>query len=492
MRPCIKAVSIGFVFSIAALGATLQGVVKNSITGIALPRAHVSCNRTTVSTGADGRFVFRDLPAGACVPEAERVGFVKGSTRARVVLKQDEARSDVEISLIPTGSISGHVTDGDGHPVEGAFVNVQSSRYGEYRTTDDKGEFRIGGLPPGKYRVKATSAGGGIFAGPPEIRTDGTTEVHYAGTYYPGALSEAQAGRVVVRPGAETNGIDVQLMAVPFVRVSGKVIGGPRNATEIFVLVSQGPGGTGAAVHPDGSFEIWRLDPGKYWLTAEWNGNDGGHGQTAGIEIDVAGSNIDDIELRVVPPSDIAGRVEFENDVKRETGEKLELILSPTGPALENAADAEVDTDGSFHLQNVAAGKYRLQVATEGFRVKSMRLGSASMDGNTLDLSNGSGGAELSVQIAAAKGAISGVVRDSDGKPMAAEVILQEPDSESRSSSRKLNTKPDGVYDFSELAPGVYKIVAVQDVDDYEDLLEEVKLDADEKVTKDLKLQMPQ
>ena len=48
--------------------------------------------------------------------------------------------------------------------------------------TDPYGQFRMGSLPPGKYRLRAAPRALNL---PPEIRSDGTTEIHYVTTYYP-------------------------------------------------------------------------------------------------------------------------------------------------------------------------------------------------------------------------------------------------------------------------------------------------------------------
>src|SRR5581483_3775486 len=172
-------------------------------------------------------------------------------------LKLDAGDSKrLDLQLAPTGVITGRVTDESGEPVEYANVSAQGSGSGEGATTDQNGMFRIGGLAPGRYRVKVSM--NGLGAGPPEIRTDGTTDVHYASTYYPGVLSKKQAGYVTVRAGSETSGADIPLVRVPFVRVSGKVIGMPADAANRRIMVDEtAPGvwsGWGVPLRRDGSF----------------------------------------------------------------------------------------------------------------------------------------------------------------------------------------------------------------------------------------------
>jgi hypothetical protein len=144
-----------------------------------------------------------------------------------------------------------------------------------------------------------------------EIMADGSLQLRDASTYYPGVLAAGQAQRVEVKPAAESTGVDIQLAGVPFVRVSGKVIDFPRGEEGYATLGSRSMGGgMGHPIKPDGSFEFWGPDPGKYTLTAGWGAREGPRTSTAPIQIEVAGSNVDNIELRVAPELDIAGRLQ--------------------------------------------------------------------------------------------------------------------------------------------------------------------------------------
>src|SRR5579883_554780 len=134
--------------------------------------------------------------------------------------------------------------------------------------TDERGVFRLGALPPGKYRVLVKPQ---IVTGGLEIRSDGTSEVHFRKTYYPNVPDEQSAAKVEVTAGNETGGIDIRLLRGVIVAVKGAVIGVPPGTEHASVMVQDASGTgfeRGDRVKPDGSFQIWRLDPGKYRLTA--------------------------------------------------------------------------------------------------------------------------------------------------------------------------------------------------------------------------------
>jgi hypothetical protein len=62
--------------------------------------------------------------------------------------------------------------------------------------------------------------------------------------------------------------------------------------------MSRGAGG----IKKDGSFEVWNVDPGKYFLTASWQGAGNQRVQTATVDIEIGQQNIDRLELRLIPP----------------------------------------------------------------------------------------------------------------------------------------------------------------------------------------------
>jgi hypothetical protein len=498
--------------------ASVEGTVIDSVSRLPIPRAHVTLMgqsggqpvRYGTTSSADGSFSITGMSPGSYSAGGERIGFVsswQSRGRASVAVKADERKTGVEIQLTPTGSITGRVTDSDGEPVEGASVQAEGARGGRSGTTDEHGQFRIGGLTPGKYSVRAEHNQG--FGGRPEIRTDGTVEMHHAMTYYPAALTQKEAGKVTVPPGGETSGADIRLVRLPFVRVSGRVVGMPQNAEQAFIEVSQGGGGTGTTLAPDGSFEMWRLNPGKYKLSAEWSAPNGERIQTARTEIEVAGSNIDGIELRVIPDSNIPGRLEFEDEEARqlsakggpERGGPERMVLLSTDDEFGNGTNpAPVGADGAFRLEKVPAGKYRVRVLAGGTYIKSMRLGATVIEGPVLDLSMGSNGADLSVLLSAARSSVSGKVVDDSGSLAGLMVVLIAANGDIESDPLDTMVGTDGSYTLLNVPPGNYKILAVPEDDlviqgnnvvEYEDQMDTVTVGTQDKVTKDLRRARP-
>jgi protocatechuate 3,4-dioxygenase beta subunit len=478
------------------------------MTGAPVPRAHVSLNTVvegrpvvdSAVTGADGGFSTSGIAPGRYRISLRRTGFAM-TPNVSPNLKLDAGESKrFDLQLAPTGAVTGRVTDENGEPVENANV-LAEGQGGEGAVTDQNGLFRIGGLAPGRYRIKASMDS--MYGGPPEIRTDGTTEAYYASTYYPGVLSKKQAGYVTVRSGTETSGADIPLVQAPFVRVSGKVIGMPADAANRTIMVGEAEpdvwSGWGVALRRDGSFEFWRLDAGKYTLRAEWNVPDGSQVHTATVDIEVAGSNVDNIALRVIPDSNIPGRIEYENDAARQAlsaeNSPLTINLRSAGGGDYDGDPAQVDKDGAFQLRKVPAARYKVAVSSQAVYVKSVRFGSTQSDGPDLDLSNGSRRSDLEVVVSAAAGSISGTVHDDQGSPVEAEIMVT-PGEFSEDFEWRAKSKADGTYSFDHLRPGDYTIIAIPKASfdwlaGYDDQMDSFSIHGDEKVVKDLKLVTP-
>ena len=495
--------------------ASVEGVVTQSISGAPLARVQVHLIESAndggpvyaASTGADGKFSIGNIPKGTYTVTAKHTGYVMSTGRDGrrafdIVLQPGDKKDDVAVKLTPMGSISGRVTGVDGVPMEGSNVTADDGtgegpqlRTRVQSTTDANGNFRIGGLAPGKYRVRA---GQEFVPFQPEIRTDGTEQIHYSPTYFPNVLEHAAATRVEVRPDSEASGIAIHMVRTPLIFVRGVVIGAPRNAN-ITVLFGANYGFDVAGVRQDGTFQIANLNPGKYRLFA--NANLGAQRlRSAVVDVEVADKSIDRIELRMMPAISISGKFDFDDErpKTRVPLPALRLVDLIVGAQQERAV---VHEDGSFTLTDLLPGLYRVTLSRPGVFVRSLRLGMDATEGSLLDLRNGVTGGALSVRISSAVGEVTGVVSDGNGPVANARVTLSLDDRiAERPAVTFATADAAGNYRFGNLAPGKYRLVAVDDGDaaaakgmleDYEDVLVEVEIHPSDKLTQNLTRHAP-
>ena len=244
-----------------------------------------------ILTDNDGRFAFMNLTRGNYTLTATKSGYTAGGYgRVRpggptrpVQLDDGEKMPDATIRLFKLGSIAGTVTDDAGEPVVSTMIRVYrrtllSGRRvltpaGGQTTTDDRGMYRIGNLPPGEYVVVApvvpvtvpagaqgpgnrpnlqsTSPGltfgspmpgaGGQAIGPDARfllqRGNGMSGdiaaapdasgriVGFSTVYYPNAPTASGADVITIASGEERTAIDLALRRVPTVAISGLITG---------------------------------------------------------------------------------------------------------------------------------------------------------------------------------------------------------------------------------------------------------------------------
>jgi hypothetical protein len=514
-----------------AAPASVSGIVTNSLTGEPVLRAHVALHSSAIGpdglsqtygalTNQEGRFTITQLPPGRYVASADRIGFVMlpktvSALNFNFPLAAGDKKEDLNLTLTPAGAIMGRVLDAAGEPVPNALVRAEGSEGGETAATDEQGRYRIGGLRPGKYRVHATPRSSQFSS---EVRTDGTEDIHYSATYYPDSLARASAGRLEVQPAAELSGIDIRLVRTGILSVSGKVSGMPGGATHTGIEMTRegenGYSGPQVIVKPDGSFTISPMDPGKYTLAAVSYSQGPLHNlRSAPMEIEVAGANLEHIELRMIPPFEVPGQVRFDDErarlpQQRPARQSQPPAAQPPVPPRQihlravtgfagSALAAEIGADDSFTLENVPPGRFHVMLSWGPAYVRSVRIGSAETEGDILDVRNGPAG-PVTIAVSSLMCQISGTVNDSNGPAANTRVVLV-PEAGSGRSFQSASVKADGTYSFMALPPGKYKLAATDAdfnpnryepgvaLEGYEDVAESIDLRPGDKITKDLK-----
>ena len=230
-------------------GETITGTVTRDGTSQPLPNVQVSLTKAsagnrgntvinasganTVLTDTAGRFVFSNLQPGSYTITAQLEGYFATETNGtspelvQTPVTVEEGRSStLALTLAPAGTITGRILDFDGAIVQN--LNVQALRITESgfdtppagsRTTDDRGAFRLFGMPPGYYYLAVSAGARSSTAVSSENLSDGTP----ARTYFPGVLELATASVVRLRSGEEMGGIDFKLKRVIGRTISGQV-----------------------------------------------------------------------------------------------------------------------------------------------------------------------------------------------------------------------------------------------------------------------------
>ncbi|HEV2447148.1 MAG TPA: carboxypeptidase-like regulatory domain-containing protein, partial [Candidatus Sulfopaludibacter sp.] len=365
MRACYLILLVGA--ALRAQPASVEGVVVNQEDGHPMSGVHVSLTGREQAYGAvsrqDGHFSMAAVPAGSYQLEAERTGFLlarkPGDAFVRFVhLKAGQQVTGFTVTMTARAVLMGRVLDEAGDPVPGVGVGISSlpgsppvSPFG-LSLTNDRGEFRIVVLP-GKYHLKA--APGVLRSGqtndPPEIRTDGSSEMNYGDTYYPNSATAAGAAPVQANAGRDATGLDIRLARELNLSVSGSVTGPQGPASGATVWLRSAERQRAASAGADGRFRYTHVAAGTYEIFAQIAG--AATMQSPPVEVRVAAGSEPDVPLLLSPGGDLTGTMEVEGEAGPG---KRSVRLRPIGVAAggSQVLGSTVGANGSFQMSLVA------------------------------------------------------------------------------------------------------------------------------------------
>ncbi len=507
---------------VAAGTASLSGRVLAADSGRPVKRARIIATgggRPLATTTDDqGRYRIGSLPAATYNITASKAGYVDaiyGQRRALrggtpVHLADGQQLADVDFKLPRGGVITGRLADEDGEPFARALVSVMRYQYvrGERQLiaagadqTDDRGQYRVFGLPPGEYYVSATAGGviDQIIRSVVEAATppagDPVDNVGYAPTYYPGAISASDATRVKLELGQEVAGIDFQVRLVTLGTVRGVVNGG--NAMVLLVPEGGTPAGGGggrgggrglaelatgflrgnqplrATTQADGTFTIRNVPPGNYTIVARSNTGSGSP-RTAVQPVVVMGGDMQ-VALTPVPGASLSGAVTLEatgGALPRDFG-GFRVIPTPIGAAIPLARGGRgglPNERGEFTIADLMPGRYLLRAAgPRGWIMKSVYAGGRDVTDEAVDIT-GDNISGVNVIFTDRVATVSGTVRDARGGAAANVTVVIFPDDERLwyPQSRHVDaarTDANGAYRVTGLPAGRYLAIAVEDVE---------------------------
>jgi sarcosine oxidase gamma subunit len=519
----------------------IAGRVITADTGRPVKRARVIVTGGgrpfSATTDEGGRFRIGSLPAAAYNVVATKSGFVDAAFGQRrpqragtpVELTDGQQIGNIDIRLHRGGVITGRLVDEDGEPLAQAIVTVLRQRYvrGERQLTpagvnqsDDRGQFRVFGLPPGEYYVSAAAGGiervvrqvAGLAGGGMQEADESTG---YAPTYYPGVVAAADAARLKLAAAQELSGIDFQIQLVPLATVKGIVSGGPATVMLLPEGSSGGVAGGGGrgggrgmaamlgnalggalrgaqmlrtATAADGTFAIRNVTPGNYTIVAR---STEGPGATAVQPLLVAGIEAT-VALSPAAPVTMSGTITLESGgtpvPKGFSG--FRVAAAPVGPIAEiprGARPADPNQNGEFTLRDVMPGQYIVRGnAPRGWMLKAVFLDGRDVTDQPVEVKSATLSG-LNVIFSDRVNTIAGTVRDDRGAAAAGRTVIAFSTDEKLwyPQSRHIvtaRTDASGAYRLAALPEGHYLIVAVEDVEQGEwfdpEYLEQVKADA--------------
>jgi protocatechuate 3,4-dioxygenase beta subunit len=438
--------------------STIRGIVSD-LSGRPLRRAEVIAApigarqevRSTLSD-TEGAFELTAMPGGRYRVAARRVGYVggnfNGTLRATedIDLAEGTTKDGIRLALVPWSTISGRVVDEFGDPMSGALVQVLRLGYeggrrqlvpaGGSRRTDDTGSYRLFGLAPGSYIVRAT------------IGDVSSADVPgYSATYYPGSTDAALARYVTLQPGEAFGGAEIALERARTFNVAGLIFGAdgvPTMGGSVTLSASSRAGAVtaasvGARMPRDGVFEFANVTPGLYVIHVyRGRKNRWTEGEFGSATVNVNDADVKDVVVRMTKGSSITGAIVLDSadGIPPQRIQSIEIL--PVAVDLDQAppnnwATAAIDRDGSFRLAGIS-GLRRLTVEglPRGWGLADIRVNGIDITDAPLQFGTDRESlTNVEIRLTNLPSVLSGVVAASNAAPVArAPVILFSADRE--------------------------------------------------------------
>jgi hypothetical protein len=384
-----------------------------------------------INTDSEGKFAFKNLAGGSYRVMAVANGFVRQEYGQRSLngqgtpfaLAADQNKKDVALRLTPAGTVSGRILDENGQPALGipvqilrAAYNVNGRVYQAVGTgsADDRGQYRLFGVPPGRYYLSIgnppgpprTVAPAGVLIGQP----GGSV---YAFSYFPGVADVSQAVMIEVKSAQEVS-FDMTARRQQMYRVRGTLLDSrtgqpPAGNVQVMLAYRSPTGGSGSFSSgrnydpATGKFELLNVIPGQYVVQAQIQEALAGPITAQQIEerqaaqamqpmgrapITVTSGDVEGVAIALATGVTIPGKVSVEGQaLSTLTGiDRIRVTLRSVQdgvpvPIGVQPGPGVVAADGSFQIAGVREGEFMSTVGalSPGFYVKSVRYGGSEI-----------------------------------------------------------------------------------------------------------------
>ncbi len=361
---------------ISGASVTIDGMHGN--------QAHQLAGRTDSSGTFSGTIEF----AGAHLANARHKGY--GLIGAGLMGKMIEIRPDqsneTTLEMVPLAVIAGRVLDQYGDPVRHAIVSTQakahlSGRGEEYEsqfaaTTNDRGEYRITNVEPGKYFLVFEYTSGDDRHYSPSSRYQWP---EFGGlTIFPSAEDIQHALQVEARTGETTHVPDARLKMERTVTISGRVSPSPVEGGMVIVepagprLSRHQSGGVGGQIEADGTFRTEIL-PGTYNVRATDRS-----GKVSNVVAVDAHANVSNVALTLGHGYELTGRIVIDGTEHLDFSKlALHFFSEPV----------KIDSAGTFHANAPARdASYMLQGLPGDWYVKDVKAAGRTIAGRQFHL----------------------------------------------------------------------------------------------------------
>lgn len=467
-------------------------------------------SQATGLTNQNGEFVIKNVRPGTYVANVRSDGILGRDAMSFMRRANPEdfkaffvpfdvvGNGEIQIALqaVRAASISGRIFYADGEPAVGVRVEAMrkdgSAFFGSFMasrlaTTDDRGSYRITGLPEGEYIVRAVE---------PYRHQETTERFNYFSarssmlhTYYPNGDRSDSATSMKIQLGEEIQSVDITLPDRKLFALSGTVVfKGTKEPLAGFMVaitradnidrgVVDGSGNsTNVTTDESGEWKVANLPQGKYNVTVVEGYRAPTQPQTQQSqkepvkrsystvrkEVELADGDVSGFMIELPVESSVVATVRDENGkiVDSPSGvflvnEKTKRSVGPDMQSNRRPGQTKPTGDQTIRFGKLEAGDYRVRVSSQNFYLVSATLGGGDVVNQTFKVGEGDEIKGLTIVVSKGMGTISGVVENYDPN-VGYSVIVTKADSATSVGGTLIGR--DGKFRLR-VAPGTYRVV---------------------------------
>jgi hypothetical protein len=481
--------------------ATISGVVRDKVAQQPLANFTVTTsasnpNRQVQSTtDAQGHYQLAGLPPGRYrIVARGSQRFFPQAVRFISVAGQD--LDNIDISVPVDATIGGKVIDENGEPVPGGWVFLVSREYflgaagyflAGVTRVDDQGQYSFPNVSPDRAYLLLSAPRPTTIPAHSEVPLNPKFRRRVAmRTWYPNSPDRDGATPLLLRPGENREGTDIEVRKSPSYCVEGATIGPNGPASMHFQIEalqpSSGLSNTGGMytvapngmTGPDGKLRICDLSPGQYRMEIQTSNVGSGQAPANFGVTNVVVKDEDQRNLKFLasPGLTLDGEVVWDTPPPDTAPSvKVSIQLRPTlrtgFPGAAEWNPAKADIPGAFSFPGLFPDDYAVwpTVRGAGLYIKEVTYSSRSVLHEPLRYGSAMLGSGLRVVVGRDGGKIATQLADKDGHPIAdAHVTLFPVDAETEGllAAKMVTGQTDqlGQYTSETLPPGKYYVLA--------------------------------
>jgi len=468
------------------LTGSIEGTIFDAYSGAPIRDIQVSlAGRHTGISDRDGHFKINKIPPGEYMVSVSQnryvvpsgFSFSNNATIGTLKIQQREQIHDIQLEMVPSAVISGRIWKTDGSPALNARIQFLQYRYSEtgdqklifvgpapgVLTSNDRGEYRQWGFPPGNYFVLASLS-----------NSEGSASV--AGmvpTFYPNALSIGNATPVSVERGSDAQHIDVNLRDAQTSRVTvnltlpegvqtvtGKLqlvpdsvdlSGGDTDTCIIWTCVTAGRN----------QYTILNVMEGRYTILTSAYGLNDGREYDGHASVNIFGGGVEPITVFSYPVEsfDLHGYVRFADSADNIKVKSAPIdLLSSTRQIHSPRTPSSTEGAEDFVIKHVPFGEYEIGANTPtGTYLSDVLQGNRSVLNDKLMI-----GPErpesLTVVLGRDGGTVRGIVQNIRGSAIGFARVVLIPMTRHLLLTQTSQADVSGRFKFENVEPGSYRL----------------------------------